>query len=51
VNVRRSAEGSLAGRYCLRIAIANHRSRWEDFELLAAETVRIGREATEQAAG
>ncbi|MCB0283174.1 MAG: aminotransferase class V-fold PLP-dependent enzyme [Calditrichae bacterium] len=35
---------TLAGRYCLRIAIANHRSRQEDFDVLAAEVVRIGRE-------
>ena len=35
---------TLNGRYCLRIAIANHRSRQEDFELLAREVVRLGRE-------
>jgi glutamate/tyrosine decarboxylase-like PLP-dependent enzyme len=34
----------LNGRYCLRVAIANHRSRGDDFDLLVAETVRIGRE-------
>jgi hypothetical protein len=34
----------LNGRYCLRIAIANHRSRQEDFDLLAKEVVRIGQE-------
>jgi hypothetical protein len=34
----------LNGRYCLRIAIANHRSRQEDFDLLAREVVRIGQE-------
>ena len=33
---------TLNGRYCLRIAIANHRSRREDFDLLAREVVRIG---------
>ncbi len=33
---------TLKGRYCLRIAIANHRSRQADFELLAREVVRIG---------
>ena len=37
---------TLQGRYCLRIAIANHRSRQEDFDLLARETVRIGRDQT-----
>ena len=35
---------TLNGRYCLRIAIANHRSRLEDFDVLAREVVRIGRE-------
>lgn len=35
---------TLHGRYCLRIAIANHRSRQEDFDLLAREVVRIGQE-------
>jgi len=35
---------SLQGRYCLRIAIANHRSKQEDFDVLAREVVRIGRE-------
>ena len=35
---------TLNGRYCLRIAIANHRSRQEDFDLLAKEVVRIGQE-------
>jgi glutamate/tyrosine decarboxylase-like PLP-dependent enzyme len=35
---------TLNGRYCLRIAIANHRSLQEDFDLLAKEVVRLGRE-------
>ena len=35
---------TLNGIYCLRIAIANHRSRQEDFDLLAEAVVRIGRE-------
>ena len=39
---------TLDGRYCLRIAIANHRSRQEDFDLLAREVVRIGREVIAQ---
>lgn len=37
---------TLKGRYCLRIAIANHRSRREDFDLLAREVVLLGRELT-----
>jgi glutamate/tyrosine decarboxylase-like PLP-dependent enzyme len=39
---------TLNGRYCLRIAIANHRSRQEDFDLLATEVVRLGREVVGQ---
>jgi hypothetical protein len=38
----------LNGRYCLRIAIANHRSRQEDFDVLAEETVRLGEEFVAQ---
>lgn len=37
---------TLKGRYCLRVAIANHRSRDEDFDLLVREVLRIGRELT-----
>jgi aromatic-L-amino-acid/L-tryptophan decarboxylase len=33
---------TLAGRYCIRVAIANHRSVDEDFDLLVREVVRIG---------
>jgi aromatic-L-amino-acid/L-tryptophan decarboxylase len=33
---------TLNGIYCLRIAIANHRSRMEDFDLLAEEVVKLG---------
>ena len=39
---------TLHGLYCLRIAIANHRSTREDFNLLAREVVRIGREIAVQ---
>jgi glutamate/tyrosine decarboxylase-like PLP-dependent enzyme len=35
---------TLNGRYCLRVAIANHRSRTADFDLLVREVLRIGRE-------
>jgi glutamate/tyrosine decarboxylase-like PLP-dependent enzyme len=35
---------TLAGRYALRAAITNHRSRREDFDLLAREVVRLGHE-------
>jgi aromatic-L-amino-acid decarboxylase len=34
----------LNGRFCIRVAIANYRSTLADFDLLARETVRIGRE-------
>jgi aromatic-L-amino-acid decarboxylase len=39
---------TLQGRYCLRIAISNHRSQQEDFDLLAREVVRIGHELVAQ---
>jgi len=39
---------TLQGRYCLRIAIANHRSTQEDFDLLAREVVRLGQELVAQ---
>ncbi|PHN03918.1 pyridoxal phosphate-dependent decarboxylase family protein [Flavilitoribacter nigricans] len=35
---------TLGGRYCLRIAISNHRSREEDFDLLVEQVCRIGEE-------
>jgi hypothetical protein len=34
----------LSGKFALHVAITNHRSRREDFDLLVAETVRIGKE-------
>lgn len=39
---------TLNGRYCLRIAIANHRSQQEDFDLLAHEVMRLGQERIPQ---
>jgi glutamate/tyrosine decarboxylase-like PLP-dependent enzyme len=39
---------TLQGRYCLRIAIANHRSIQDDFDVLAREVVRIGHELVGQ---
>jgi aromatic-L-amino-acid decarboxylase len=35
---------TLKGNYCLRAAISNHRSRFEDFDLMVEEVIRIGRE-------
>ena len=34
--------------HCLRVAIANHRTRREDMALLVQECVRIGRELSEE---
>jgi len=39
---------TLGDQYCLRIAISNHRSTLEDFDLLAREVVRIGKEILKQ---
>jgi aromatic-L-amino-acid decarboxylase len=39
---------TLHGRYCLRAAIANHRSVQDDFDVLVEEAVRIGRKLTAQ---
>ena len=39
---------TLHDQYCLRIAIANHRSTQDDFDVLAREVVRIGRELITQ---
>jgi glutamate/tyrosine decarboxylase-like PLP-dependent enzyme len=33
---------TLGGEYCLRVAISNHRSRFEDFDLMVAEVIDIG---------
>jgi glutamate/tyrosine decarboxylase-like PLP-dependent enzyme len=37
----------IGGRYVLRVANTNHRSRREDFEILAREVVRIGKKLTQ----
>ena len=37
---------TLNGNYCLRAAISNHRSRFEDFDLMIEEIIRIGKELT-----
>ncbi len=34
----------LQGRFAIRVAITNHRSRREDFELLVRESIRLGEE-------
>ena len=39
---------TLNNKYCLRIAIANHRSTHDDFDLLARDVVRLGKELSEK---
>ena len=39
---------TLHGSYCLRVAIANHRSVQDDFDALVEEAVRIGQKLTAQ---
>ncbi len=39
----------LRGQYCIRVAIANHRSTEEDFAALVAAVVEIGREVQQEA--
>jgi glutamate/tyrosine decarboxylase-like PLP-dependent enzyme len=40
---------TLGGRYCLRAAIVNHRTRDEDLPLLVDEVLRLGRSLVEAA--
>ncbi len=37
---------TLKGKYCLRVAIANHRSQQADFDLLISEIKRLGKSLT-----
>ena len=39
---------TLNDQYCLRIAISNHRSTFEDFDLLAREVVKLGKEISKK---
>jgi aromatic-L-amino-acid decarboxylase len=39
---------TIHGRYCLRAAIANHRSVQNDFDVLVEEVIRIGQKLTPQ---
>jgi glutamate/tyrosine decarboxylase-like PLP-dependent enzyme len=39
---------TLHGRYCLRVAIANHRSVQDDFDVLVKEAVRLGQKLAER---
>jgi len=40
------SDTTVHGEHWLRVAIANHRTRRDDLDLLVAETVRLGREIT-----
>jgi glutamate/tyrosine decarboxylase-like PLP-dependent enzyme len=42
---------TLDDEYCLRVAISNHRSRFEDFDLLVREVLRLGGELRERPDG
>jgi aromatic-L-amino-acid decarboxylase len=37
---------TLHGQYCIRVAIANHRSSYQDFDVLITESIRIGKSLT-----
>ena len=39
---------TIGGRYCVRVAIANHRSRRSDFDALVEAVVRIGAELVDR---
>ncbi len=39
---------TLQGRFCLRVANTNHRSRREDFDMLVAAVIRLGHEIVQQ---
>ncbi len=39
---------TLSGNYALRVAITNHRSRREDFELLVREVIRLGEDVVKE---
>lgn len=38
----------MRGRFAIRVANVNHRSRREDFDLLARSVVQLGREIREK---
>ena len=38
------SDTTVRGEHCLRVAINNHRTRYEDLDLLVRETVRLGSE-------
>lgn len=42
---------TLNGQYCIRIAIANHRSTQEDFDILVQKVLEIGEELLAQSVG
>jgi glutamate/tyrosine decarboxylase-like PLP-dependent enzyme len=44
------SDTTVHGRHCLRVAIANHRTRRDDLDLLVTEMLRLGRETAAAAA-
>jgi hypothetical protein len=38
------------GRFVIRVAVTSHRSRQEDFDLLVAESLRLGNELVREEA-
>jgi glutamate/tyrosine decarboxylase-like PLP-dependent enzyme len=40
------SDTTVRGQHCLRVAIANHRTRREDLDLVVREVLRLGRETT-----
>ena len=42
------SDTTVKGRHCLRIAICNHRTRYEDIDLVVREALRIGGEILEE---
>ena len=42
------SDTTVKGRHCLRLAICNHRTRYEDLDLVVREGLRIGGEVFEE---
>ena len=44
------SDTTVHGAYCLRVAINNHRTRYDDLRLLIKETIRLGEEIANESA-
>jgi aromatic-L-amino-acid/L-tryptophan decarboxylase len=44
------SDTTVHGAYCLRAAINNHRTRYDDLRLLIKETIRLGEEIANESA-